>query len=127
MPSKNDKSKAKTPLTKQPSGRKVREVALAYLTEGASAMSEVATAKLSSKHQITLPVAMVRRLGLQPGRRLMLRLEGDRILLRPEPEDWVEYFHGSMKGVYGSTIEEMDEYVRKERASWRGRADSNDS
>lgn len=127
MPRKRDKSKAETPLTKQSRGRKVREVALAYLTEGASAMSEVATAKLSSKHQITLPVAMVRRLGLEPGRRLILRLEGDRILLRPEPEDWVEYFRGSMKGVYGRTRAEMDAYVRKERASWRRRADSNDS
>jgi len=127
MPSKNDTSKAKAPLTKRYPSRKVRETALAYLTEGASAMSEVATAKLSSKHQITLPVAMVRRLGLEPGRRLILRLEGDRILLRPEPEDWVEYFRGSMKGVYGRTRAEMDAYVRKERASWRRRADSNDS
>jgi len=127
MPSKRDKSKAKTPLTKQFRGRKVKETALAYLTEGVSPMSEVATAKLSSKHQITLPVAMVRRLGLQPGRRLILRLEGDRILLRPEPEDWVEYFHGRLKGVYGSTIEEMDEYVRKERASWRHEEESSDS
>jgi len=90
-------------------------------------MPEVATAKLSSKHQITLPVAMVRRLGLEPGRRLILRLEGDRILLRPEPEDWVEYFRGRLKGVYGRTRAEMDAYVRKERASWRRRADSNDS
>ena len=90
-------------------------------------MSEVATAKLSSKHQITLPVAMVRRLGLQPGRRLILRLEGDRILLRPEPEDWVEYYRGRLKGVYGSTVEEMDEYVRKERASWRHEEESTDS
>ena len=90
-------------------------------------MSEVASAKLSSKNQITLPVAMVRRLGLEPGRRLILRLEGDRILLRPEPEDWVEYFHGRLKGVYGSTVEEMDEYVRKERASWRHKEESGDS
>ena len=127
MPSKRNKSKAKAPLKKRTPRGKVREVALAYLTEGVSPMSEVATAKLSSKHQITLPVAMVRRLGLEPGRRLILRLEGDRILLRPEPEDWVEYFRGSMKGVYGRTRAEMDAYVRKERASWRRRADSNDS
>ena len=127
MPSKNDKSKAKTPLTKQPSGRKVREVALAYLTEGASAMSEVATAKLSSKHQITLPVAMVRRLGLEPGDRLAVRVEEDRIVLRPRPRDWVEYYRGRLRGVYGSSVEEIDEYIRKERESWRGRAERLDS
>jgi len=127
MPSKGRQSKAKAPLTKRTPRGKVREVALAYLTEGVSRMSEVASAKLSSKNQITLPVAMVRRLGLEPGRRLILRLEGDRILLRPEPEDWVEYFHGRLKGVYGSTVEEMDEYVRKERASWRREEESGDS
>jgi antitoxin ChpS len=127
MPSKMDKSKAKRPLTKRTPRGKVREVALAYLTEGASPMSEVATAKLSSKHQITLPVAMVRRLGLEPGDRLAVGVEGDRIVLRPQPRDWVEYYHGRLKGVYGSTIAEMDEYVRKERASWRHEEESSDS
>ena len=127
MPSKMDKSKAKRPLTKRTPGSKVREVALAYLTEGASAMSEVATAKLSSKHQITLPVAMVRRLGLEPGDRLAVRVEEDRIVLRPRPRDWVEYYRGRLRGVYGSSVEEIDEYIRKERESWRGRAERLDS
>jgi antitoxin ChpS len=96
---------------------KVREALLEYLV--AESGSQRATATLSSKNQITLPVAMVRRLGLKPGRKLMLRLEGDRIVLRPEPEDWVEYLRGSAKGVYGKTRDEMDAYVRRERASWR--------
>ena len=100
---------------------KVREAVLEYLTAAAERPPQVATATLSSKNQITLPVAMVRRLGLKPGRRLMLRLEDDRIVLRPEPEDWVEYLRGSAKGVYGNTREEMDAYVRRERASWRQR------
>jgi antitoxin ChpS len=127
MPSGEGASKAQRRLTKQPPGRKVRETALAYLDQGAGAMSEVAVAKLSSKHQITLPIAMVRRLGLEPGRRLILRLEGDRILLKPEPEDWVEYFHGSLKGLYGATEAEIDAYVRRERESWRDQPESNDS
>jgi antitoxin ChpS len=127
MPSKRDKSKAKTPLTKQSRGRKVKETALAYLTEGVSPMSEVATAKLSSKHQITLPVEVVRRLGLEPGDRLAVRVEDDRIVLRPRPRDWVEYYRGRLRGVYGSSVEEIDEYIRKERESWRGRAERLDS
>jgi antitoxin ChpS len=108
-------------LTKDISRSKVREAVLEYLTAATERVPQVAVAKLSSKNQITLPVAMVRRLGLEPGRRLMLRLEDDCIVLRPEPEDWVEYLHGSMKGVYGNTREEMDAYVRRERASWRRR------
>src|SRR4030042_2788145 len=127
MPSKRDKSKAKTPLTKQSRGGKVREAALAYLTEGVSPMSEVATAKLSSKHQITLPVDVVRRLGLDPGDRLAVRVEEDRIVLRLRPRDWVEYYRGRLRGVYGSSVEEIDEYIRKEREGWRGRAERLDS
>ena len=100
---------------------KVREAVLEYLTSPSERLPEVARATLSSKNQITLPVAMVRHLGLEPGRKLMLRLENDRIILRPEPEDWVEYLRGSAKGVYGKTREEMDAYVRRERASWRRR------
>jgi antitoxin ChpS len=99
---------------------KVREALLGYLV--AESGAQRATVTLSSKNQITLPVAMVRRLGLKPGRRLWVRLVDDRIVLRPEPEDWVAYFRGSMKGVYGKTREEMDAYVRRERQSWERRA-----
>ncbi len=127
MPSKRGKSKAPSSLTKRAPRGKVREVALAYLTEDAGPMAEVATAKLSSKHQITLPVAMVRRLGLEPGDRLAVGVEEDRIVLRPRPRDWVEYYRGRLRGVYGSSVEEIDEYIRKERESWRGRAERLDS
>jgi len=127
MPSKRGKSKAPSSLTKRTPRGKVREVALAYLTEDAGPMAEVATAKLSSKHQITLPVAMVRRLGLEPGDRLAVGVEEDRIVLRPRPRDWVEYYRGRLRGVYGSSVEEIDEYIRKERESWRGRAERLDS
>jgi antitoxin ChpS len=107
---------------------KVGEAVLEYIMSAAERLPEMATTTLSSKNQITLPVAMVRRLGLTPGRKLMLRLENDRIVLRPEPEDWVEYLRGSAKGVYGNTREEMDAYVRRERASWRQhQADNQDS
>jgi antitoxin ChpS len=114
-------------MPKEKHGSKVSEAVLEYLVGSAARTHQAATAKLSSKNQITLPVAMVRALGLKPGRNLMLDLRDDRIILRPEPEDWVEYLRGSMKGVYGNTLEEMDAYVRRERASWRRRADTDDS
>lgn len=105
---------------------KVREAVLEYLASAAEGLPETRVT-LSSKNQITLPVAVVRRLDLKPGRKLRIRLEGDGVVLKPEPEDWVTYFQGSMKGVYGKTREEMDDYVRQERASWRHRMDSIDS
>lgn len=90
-------------------------------------MSEVAVTKLSSKRQITLPAAMVRRLGLEPGDTLAVALEDDKIVLRPRPRDWVKYYRGRLRGVYGSSVEEIDEYVRRERESWRRRAEQLDS
>ena len=73
-----------------------------------------ATSRLSTKRQITLPARMVRSLGLEAGAVIILRLEGDRIVLLPAPESYTESLGGSLEGVYG----DADEYVREERASW---------
>jgi AbrB family looped-hinge helix DNA binding protein len=75
------------------------------------------TITLSSKHQVTLPADLVRRLGLEAGDKLVAELVDDHIVLLPKPESWLGYFRGSMKGVYGSTVEEIDEYIARERAS----------
>lgn len=123
MPRKKREDKAEYRLTKRDGSSKVQKAVLKYLEEESSAMHEAATAKISSKHQITLPISAVRRLGLEAGDRLAVRIEGDRIILRPQPRDWVEYYHGRLKGVYGNTIEEIDEYIRKERESWEERAE----
>ena len=84
------------------------------------------TVTLSSKHQVTLPVDMVRTLGLKSGDKLVAELVDDHIVLLPQPESWADYFIGSMKGVYGSTLEEIDRYIADERRSlerdeWRER------
>jgi AbrB family looped-hinge helix DNA binding protein len=84
--------------------------------------SDTAHLTISSKRQITLPAAMVRELGLEPGDKLTARLEGDAITLTPRPRSWVEYISGSLKGTYGSTKEEVDQYVREVREGWDERA-----
>jgi antitoxin ChpS len=43
----------------------------------------LASAKLSSKYQITIPKKVVDALGLESGDRLLLEVEGDRIVLTP--------------------------------------------
>ena len=72
---------------------------------------------LSSKNQITLPVDIVRILDLKPGDKLVAELIDDHIVLLPQPESWTDYFGGSMRGVYGSTVKEIDKYIAGERAS----------
>ena len=75
------------------------------------------TITLSSKHQVTLPVDIVRSLGLKAGDKLVAELIDGRVVLLPQPESWTDYFVGSMKGVYGSTLEEIDRYIAGERSS----------
>ena len=76
------------------------------------------TVTLSSKNQITLPAELVRVLGLKAGDKLSVIQSGDHLAVFSLPENWVDYFSGSLKGVYGSTAEEVDRYITEERASW---------
>ena len=78
----------------------------------------MAVITLSSKHQITLPVYMVRSLGLKTGDKLVVELIDDHIVLLPQPESWTDYFAGSLKGVYGETKEEIDRYIAEVRYGW---------
>ncbi len=70
---------------------------------------------LSSKHQITLPVEIVRVMGLKPGDKLIAEALDWRIVIMKESENRLERYIGSLKGVYGSTKEEIDRYVWNER------------
>ena len=81
-------------------------------------MREPATTTLSSKHQITLPVAVVRELGLAPGDKLTVRLEDGGIVLKPRPRSWVDYISGSMPGYYGKTKEDIEAYLADVRGDW---------
>jgi antitoxin component of MazEF toxin-antitoxin module len=77
--------------------------------------------RLSAKNQITLPVAMVRQIGLQAGDEIDLTLHGNTILLerRPRtPEEWIQRYRGSMQLEGWETPERADAYVRGERESW---------
>ena len=76
------------------------------------------TVTLSSKHQVTLPVDMVRSLGLKAGDKLVAELVDGRVVLVPQPESWADYFSGSLKGTYGSTREEIDRYIAEVRYGW---------
>ena len=75
----------------------------------------MATITLSSKHQVTLPIEMVRQLGLQTGDKLIVELIDGHLVLLPQPESWTDYIMGSVRGVYGSTKEEIDRYIEEIR------------
>lgn len=105
------------------------EVQALYLTEE-PALVDTAVTTLSSKHQITLPAALVRELDLEPGDKLAVRLLEGRIVLTQQPrtpEEWVQRYSGALKGVYGKTVEEVEKYIRRERESWDRKWDQGNS
>jgi AbrB family looped-hinge helix DNA binding protein len=73
---------------------------------------------ISSKRQITIPVDIFRLLDLKEGQRLMVEVEGDRIILTPRPVNITKALGGITKGLYGSNANEVDEYINEERNSW---------
>jgi AbrB family looped-hinge helix DNA binding protein len=70
---------------------------------------------ISSKNQITLPAHLLREMGLGAGDRLAVIREGNRLILRARPRDWVEYHAGSLAGLYGEGQDEQDAYLRELR------------
>lgn len=64
------------------------------------------TATLSSKSQITIPAWARRQLGLEPGARIRLRLEDDRLVIEPVHKA-IDELEGALRGVYG----DPDAYV----------------
>lgn len=89
--------------------------------------AEYGTTRLSSKNQITLPVSMVRQLGLRAGDELDLLALGETIQLerRPgSPQEWIARYRGSLSVPEWSTEEAADAYVRGERDSWNREGDA---
>lgn len=94
---------------------KVKEAAVEYIV---GRREEPALATISSKNQITLPAQLLREMGLGAGDRLVVRREGNRLVLRPRPKDWVEYYGGSLRGLYGETQADKEKYVQDLRGEW---------
>jgi AbrB family looped-hinge helix DNA binding protein len=105
----------------------VAEAARDYYGEEGPAMTTI-----SSKNQITLPAHILREMGLRAGDRLAVGREGNRLVLRPRPKDWVRHYAGSLGNLYGSGREQIDLYIKDLReegpraeeieGAWTGRA-----
>jgi len=79
-----------------------------------------ATVTVSSKRQLTIPAEFFRRLGLKEGQKLIIELEGDKMIVTARPESLTKALAGAVKGLYGKNAAEIDRYVRKEREEWHG-------
>lgn len=74
--------------------------------------------KISSKRQITVPADFCKALGVKPGEQVLMEVVGDKIIISSKTKSYTELLSGCIKGVYGEPREEIDAYLRKERASW---------
>ena len=73
--------------------------------------------KLSERNQMVLPKAAREALGIEPGGRVVVVIEGQNVRLLPEPENWSDYIYGLGK----STWEELgggENFLHEERAAW---------
>jgi AbrB family looped-hinge helix DNA binding protein len=72
----------------------------------------MAQATLSSKNQIVIPREARLALGLKPGAKLLIVLQGDHIIVLPKPKSYRKAISGIGRGLYAP------DYLKKERESW---------
>lgn len=72
----------------------------------------MAEATLSSKNQIAIPRETRERLGLNPGDKPLLVVQGDVLIVRQRPESFEQALRGIGRGVY------PPDCLEKERQSW---------
>ncbi|MEA3413712.1 MAG: AbrB/MazE/SpoVT family DNA-binding domain-containing protein [Pseudomonadota bacterium] len=67
------------------------------------------TATLSSKSQLVLPVEVRRKLGIRPGDRLIVELEGDHAVIRKAPRSDVEALAAYRSAIWRDYADEVEE------------------
>lgn len=84
-------------------------------------MDTITTLKVSPQGQITIPKAWRKALKIKPGAKMIAHLtdwiKSKALTLRPEPKSWADYMSGLGKDLWQGV--DVDEYVKKERDSWK--------
>ena len=73
--------------------------------------------KVSKKHQIAVPSAVRKQLGIKSGDELLIELRGGYAVLLPEPQDYSQRLRGLHREIWEGV--EPQEYVRQERKAWQ--------
>ncbi|MFP3869850.1 MAG: AbrB/MazE/SpoVT family DNA-binding domain-containing protein [Syntrophobacteria bacterium] len=75
--------------------------------------------KTSTKGQIVIPAEIRRKLGIKPGQKVNLTLEGDKAVITPLPEDPIRALRGILKGqpsmAQGLLLDRREEVKREEQ------------
>lgn len=73
--------------------------------------------KLSKRNQMVLPKAARQALGVEPGGRVLVIVQDQRVRLLPEPENWTEYVYGLGEDMWAA-LGGGERFLQEERASW---------
>jgi len=76
-----------------------------------------AIVKLGKKGQFIIPKEMIKVLGIKEGEKLLVTLEGTRIILS-KPQEYGWRTRGLLKGTWGKNKRSVEQYLEKEHHSW---------
>ena len=77
----------------------------------------MATVKISSKNQITVPKSILTALRLKGGKRVILEPRQDGVLIRPIKKSVVDEYYGYGREAWGK-LGGGERYLKRERAAW---------
>jgi len=72
------------------------------------------TAKVSTRYQVVIPRLVRESLQIQPQDTLLFLLDGDTVILRPQPASFTK----ATRGLYRELWPDPDDWLEEERASW---------
>ena len=75
---------------------------------------QAVVARMSTKYQVVIPKVVREALGLQPRNPLLFLVDGDTVILRPEPDSFTQ----SLRGLHQDLWPEPDSWLEEERSSW---------
>lgn len=75
--------------------------------------------KLGNRSQLIIPKRFRDKLGIGPGKEVLLEIHDNTIMVKARPENYTDYMCGLGKDVWNNI--EPTEYVKREREAWEGK------
>jgi len=75
---------------------------------------DAVTARLSSKYQVVIPKQIRELLGLEPRDSVLFLVDGETVILRPQPANFTE----TLRGLHQDLWPDPDAWLEQERSSW---------
>ena len=72
---------------------------------------------LDERNQVTLPQDARKALRVEPGGRLLVVVENQRVYLLPEVENWTDYIYGLGEDMWAD-LGGGEQFLQEERAAW---------